>query len=179
MVHLQHFIISQRDSLTLRPPLLLFSHLTYLKSKAQRMIPHCSSPCWVKTSWTPCYVFSVTHRWTKARRSLLIPSLCVDSALLCCCGQYSFSTQWGGEVSMDVSPAKREKSLRLSSWRCQTHATFLRARWRGFSFQRSDFTCSFSTFMNSASLRSPHHSPFAFGNRASGKWKSTHMWTGN
>lgn len=95
---------------------------------------YCSTLCWVKTFWMLCFICAVTQRWTKTCRSLLIPGLCVDSILLCCCGQYSFSTQWDREVSMDVSLAKAKSHFSSVAGAVKHMQPFI-ASWKGFSFK--------------------------------------------
>lgn len=162
MVHLQHHHIIV--NLTLCTPLFSLSHTvrvsSYFKSKASRthiplwtrwdfaaalVILYCCTLCWVRTFWSLSYIYSVKQRWTKARRSLLIPGLCVDSTLLCCCGKYSFSTQRDREGSMDVSLTEG-KSHFSSVAGAVKHMQPFKASRKVLSSQRSDCSHYFITF---------------------------------
>lgn len=106
-----------------------------------------STLCWVKTFWMPCFICAVTQTWTKTWRSLLILRLCVDSILLCCCGQYSFYTQWDREVSMDVSLA-RAKSHFSSVAGAVKHMQPFKAFWKDFSLKGQLTEAILATFLS-------------------------------
>ena len=113
------------------------------------------------------------------------PGLCVDSTLLCCCGQYSFSTQWDREVSMDVSLAKG-KSHYISVADAVKHMPPFKASLKVFLFKGQIVAAGFTHFLlNSASGTSHQYCPPVFyliqllwhsGKQAWGKWKSIDLW---
>lgn len=103
--------------------------------------------CWVKTFWMLCYICSVTQGWTKACRGLLIPGLCVDSTLLCCCGQYCFSTQWDVGRLAWTSHWPKGKVTSAQWLALSNTSNLLRRLQRFFLLQRSDCSHCVRTFI--------------------------------
>lgn len=154
---------------------------------AALVILYCCTLCWVRIFWSFCYIYSVKQRWTKARRSLLIPGLCIDSTLLCCCGKYSFSTQRDREGSMDVSLAEG-KSHFSSVAGAVKHMQPFKASRKVLSSQRSDWkVIILSHFIfYSALVKLFSRVPLIYiftgllwysCKKAWGKWKSINVWT--